>query len=225
MPSRNAKGAECVAMNSPTIFDHVSITSVSCRRSRSPRRCIIFGTSSAGNCQRSARILLSGKPRHSAITAARREGFINNYLATDAVLSNAEALTRMAHDCRGACVKRLFSLLGGWHNRHYSFRNSRSKLPQYFRRMWLGRIFSSVRYLATVRRAIGIPRSLRISTISLSLNGSLPSSRFTRSRIASFTLVLLNDSPVAVWYPGVKKYFISKVPCGVAIYLPETARL
>jgi hypothetical protein len=37
---------------------------------------------------------------------------------------------------------------------------------QYFRRMWLGRMFSSVRYLATVRRAMGMPRSLRIWTIS-----------------------------------------------------------
>src|SRR5438128_1492944 len=62
--------------------------------------------------------------------------------------------------------------------------------------MLLGRIFSSVRYLATVRRAIGMPRSLRISTISLSLNGVLLSSFFTRSRIASLTLVLLIDSPV-----------------------------
>src|SRR5438094_1615294 len=69
---------------------------------------------------------------------------------------------------------------------------------QYFRRMWLGRIFNSVRYLATVRRAIGMPRSLRISTISWSLNGALPFSCFTKSRTACFTLVLLIDSPVAV---------------------------
>ena len=68
----------------------------------------------------------------------------------------------------------------------------------YFRRMLLGRMFSSVRYLATVRRAIGMPRWLKISTISLSLKGELPSSLLTRSRIASFTLVLLIDSPVAV---------------------------
>jgi hypothetical protein len=61
-------------MNSPTIFDQASITSVSCKRSRSPKRCISFGSTSAGACQRSARIFLSGKPRHSAITAARREG-------------------------------------------------------------------------------------------------------------------------------------------------------
>src|SRR3954471_3441930 len=72
-------------------------------------------------------------------------------------------------------------------------------LGQYFRRMLLGRMFSSVRYLATVRRAIGIPRLLKISTISLSLRGEFPSSFFTRSMIASFTLVLLMDSPVAVW--------------------------
>src|SRR5437660_12377469 len=70
---------------------------------------------------------------------------------------------------------------------------------QYFRRMLLGRILSSVRYLATVRRAIGMPRLLKISTISLSLSGALPSSFLTRSRIASFTLVLLIDSPLDVW--------------------------
>src|SRR5947207_13050219 len=91
--------------------------------------------------------------------------------------------------------------------------------------MLLGRMLSSVRYLATVRRAIGIPRLLKISTISLSLNGALPSSFLTRSRIASFTLVLLIDSPGAVWYPGVKKYLISNTPCDVAMYLPEMARL
>src|SRR5437870_9781622 len=79
-------------MNSPTIFDHVSITSVSCKRSRSPRRCINFGTSSSGDCQRSARIFLSAKPRHSAITAARSEGFIKNYLATDGHRWNTDFL-------------------------------------------------------------------------------------------------------------------------------------
>ena len=44
----------------------------------------------------------------------------------------------------------------------------------------------------------GMPRLLKISTISLSLKGAPPSSFFTKSRIASFTLVLLIDSPVAV---------------------------
>src|SRR6266481_540099 len=61
-------------MNSPTIFDQASITSVSCKRSRSPKRCISFGITSAGDCQRSGRVFLSGKPRHSVITVARREG-------------------------------------------------------------------------------------------------------------------------------------------------------
>ena len=70
-------------MKSPTIFDQASITSVSCRRSRSPRRCISFGTISAGDCHRSLCAFLSGKPRHSAITVARRDGFIEYYLATD----------------------------------------------------------------------------------------------------------------------------------------------
>src|SRR5881392_1453205 len=79
------------------------------------------------------------------------------------------------------------------------FNQSREPQAQYFRRMLLGRILSSVRYFATVRRAIGIPRLLKILTISLSLSGALPSSFFTRSRMASFTLVLLIDSPVAVW--------------------------
>src|SRR5258708_26083405 len=41
-------------MKSPTIFDHASMTSVSRRRSRNPRRCISFGTSSAGDCHCSA---------------------------------------------------------------------------------------------------------------------------------------------------------------------------
>jgi len=45
------------------------------------------------------------------------------------------------------------------------------------------------------------------------------------SAIMSLTLVLDMPSPLAVWIPEVKKYFISKMPCGVCMYLPETARL
>src|SRR5260370_6209498 len=86
-------------------------------------------------------------------------------------------------------------------------------------------MFSSARYFATVRLAIGIPRSERISTISLSLNGFRASSLRTKSEMASFTLVLLRAAPAVVWYPGVKKYFISNTPCGVAMYFPEIARL
>ena len=64
-------------MKSPTIFDHASITSVSRRRSRNPRRCISFGISSDGDCQRSGCSFRSGNRRHSAMTAARREAFID----------------------------------------------------------------------------------------------------------------------------------------------------
>src|SRR6266446_2081511 len=91
-------------MKSPTIFDQASITSVSCKRSRSPKRFISFGTSSAGACQRSVCVFLSGKPRHSAITAERREEFIKHYLATDKHGWNTDFLK----DPRGACAKRQF---------------------------------------------------------------------------------------------------------------------
>src|SRR6476620_2896992 len=106
MPSRNATGAEWAAINSPTIFDQTSITSVSCRRSRSPKRCISFGTSSAGDFQLWICVFLSGKPRHSAITAARKEGFINNYLAKDGHGWNTDFDRRG----RGVCAKGLFRL-------------------------------------------------------------------------------------------------------------------
>ncbi len=43
--------------------------------------------------------------------------------------------------------------------------------------------------------------------------------------IISFTLVFDIASPPEVCRPDVKKYFISKTPCGVCMYLPETARL
>ena len=45
------------------------------------------------------------------------------------------------------------------------------------------------------------------------------------SAIMSLTLVLDIPSPLAVWMPEVKKYFISKIPRGVCMYLLETARL
>src|SRR6266404_4144908 len=41
----------------------------------------------------------------------------------------------------------------------------------------------------------------------------------------SLTLVFDMPLPLAVSIPAVKKYFISKIPCGVCIYFPETARL
>jgi hypothetical protein len=151
-------------MNSPTIFDQASITSVSRKRSRSPKRCISLGITSAGDCQRSGRIFLSGRPRHSAMTAARREGFTKNYLATDAVLSNAEAWTPLEHGFQNVVEALVPS--AGFFGRRLTQPPLQPQSPQYFRRMWLGRIFSSPRYFATVRRAIGMPRSPRISTIS-----------------------------------------------------------
>src|SRR5688572_11262093 len=64
-------------MNSPTICFQASITSPSRRRSLKPSCCISFGSNSPGACQRSGRILFAGNPRHSAMTAARREAFMN----------------------------------------------------------------------------------------------------------------------------------------------------
>ena len=86
-------------------------------------------------------------------------------------------------------------------------------------------MFNSVRYFATVRRAMTIPLSLSIFTTSWSDNGLPVSSFLKMSAIMSFTLVLDTPSPLAVCSPAVKKKRISKMPCGVCIYLPETARL
>src|SRR5437870_1269636 len=77
MPSRKATGDECAAMKSPTILLHASSTSVSCNRSFSPSRWINFGKRSAGSAQRFCRIRFSGRPRHSARTWARSDGFIS----------------------------------------------------------------------------------------------------------------------------------------------------
>src|SRR5438046_440716 len=93
-------------MKSPTIFDQASMTSVSRKRSRSPKRCINFGTSSAGDCQRSGRVFLSGKPRHSAMTAARRDEFIKNYLATDGHRWNTDFKSCEAVDTTAATIFR-----------------------------------------------------------------------------------------------------------------------
>ena len=187
-------------MKSPTIFDQASITSVSCRRSRSPKRCISFGSTSAGACQRSGRILFSGTPRHSAITAARREGLTRSLplarppgLPVDVAASHLAPFIRLLFSHRRRAEQR--RTMRGMEHRFFEriIEEALCKAPvflltrrlaqpplqrfnaltlqpepkaQYFRRMWLGRIFSSSRYFATVRRAIGMPRSPRISTIS-----------------------------------------------------------
>src|ERR1043166_4517088 len=165
-------------MNSPTMVFQASITSLSRKRSLNPSCCMSFGSRSPGACQRSGRVLFAGSPRHSATTAARSDAFMKKVTKVKSVTT----LQSQDDRCNHVTVLQF---------------NIDAK-RQYFRRMLLGRIFSSVRYLATVRRAIGMPRSLRISTISLSLSGEEEFSSFTRSKIASFTLVLLIDSPLEV---------------------------
>ena len=94
--------------------------------------------------------------------------------------------------------------------------------------MLLGKILSSVRYFATVLRAIGMPRLPRISTISLSLKGALPDSAFTRSWIASLTLVLLiGASVIGAWIGAgiVSAWERRKVQRGMAIALLVAATL
>src|ERR1051326_2850291 len=62
-------------MNSPTIDDQASITSLSRNRSFRPSFCISFGSNTPGVSHLSGRSFFSGKPRHSWMTAVRREGF------------------------------------------------------------------------------------------------------------------------------------------------------
>ena len=76
MPSRKATGAEWAAMNSPTIEDHASITSLSRNRSFKPSFCINAGNNCEVGCQRSRDGALSRSPRHSWMTAARKEEVI-----------------------------------------------------------------------------------------------------------------------------------------------------
>src|SRR6266404_996169 len=92
MPSRKATGDECEAMKSPTILLHTSSTSVSCNRSFSPRRCINFGKTPTGACHRSGRGNLSGRPRHSAMTWARSDGFISFFTGALSVALFAEGV-------------------------------------------------------------------------------------------------------------------------------------
>ena len=64
-----------------------------------------------------------------------------------------------------------------------------------------------------------------IFTTSWSDSGLAGFSLLKISAIMSFTLVLETSPPLAVCRPAVKKNFISNTPCGVCMYLPETARL
>src|SRR3569833_2494998 len=92
---------------------------------------------------------------------------------------------------------------------------------QYTFRKFEGRIFSYVRYFATVRRAMTMPFSFSIFTTSWSDNGLVVSSLLKISAIMSLTLVLETPSPVAVWMPAVKKYFGAGGPGGGGGGVPE----
>jgi hypothetical protein len=46
-----------------------------------------FGSTSAAVCQRSGRVFLSGRPRHSAITTARREALTRSLRSCDFYLA------------------------------------------------------------------------------------------------------------------------------------------
>src|SRR2546423_5989338 len=80
MPSRKPIGQECVAIKSPTSAFHAPRISLSCRRSRRPSFCITLGRRSAVDSTRSGRGGSEGRPRHSAMTARRRDGLIAGLL-------------------------------------------------------------------------------------------------------------------------------------------------
>src|SRR3990172_9233436 len=101
--------------------------------------------------------------------------------------------------------------------------------PQRFlgarRRRWEGRIASSSRYLATVRRAMTRPRPFRTWAISWSESGLAASSASSRSLIIFLTDREETMSPAPVAIPLWKKYLSSKSPWGVCTYLFVVTRL
>src|SRR5262249_23314164 len=88
-----------------------------------------------------------------------------------------------------------------------------------------GRVPSSSRYLATVRRAIDSPPCLRLRVISWSESGFWRFSWATRSWIIFLTLIDETISPRPVAIPLWKKNFSSKRPWGVWTYLLVVTRL
>src|SRR4029079_7863030 len=64
-------------MNSPTSVFHAPRISVSCIRSFNPSLCITLGRSSAVDWVRSGLGGSEGRPRHSAMTARRRDGVMD----------------------------------------------------------------------------------------------------------------------------------------------------
>ena len=87
-----------------------------------------------------------------------------------------------------------------------------------------GAIFSASRYLATVRRATWMPCSASICASWLSDSGALGSSAATSCRISARTAVLDALPPASVDSDEPKKYFSSKVPYGVDMYLAVVTR-
>src|SRR5438067_1076846 len=93
-------------------------------------------------------------------------------------------------------------------------------------RRWCdGRIPSSSRYFATVRRAMVSPRPLRINATSWSESGFDGSSLASRSWIIFFTETDETISPSPEAMPEWKKNFSSNSPCGVSTYLLVVTRL
>src|SRR5205823_945588 len=93
-------------------------------------------------------------------------------------------------------------------------------------RRWCdGRIPSSSRYFATVRRAMVSPRPLRINATSWSESGFDGSSLASRSWIIFFTDTDETISPSPEAMPEWKKNFSSNSPCGVSTYLLVVTRL
>jgi hypothetical protein len=79
-----------------------------------------------------------------------------------------------------------------------------------------GSIPSWARYFVTVRRAILIPWLRRRRISSWSESGFSPPSEEMISLIFSFTdLEAMSSSPPSRLSPELKKYFSSKMPCGV----------
>src|SRR5262249_22755476 len=93
------------------------------------------------------------------------------------------------------------------------------------RRRWEGRIPSSSRYLATVRRAMVSPCPLSTRATSWSDSGLDTSSAATMSRIFFLMDTEETISPVSEAMPLWKKYLSSKSPCGVSTYLLVVTRL
>src|SRR5256885_1334909 len=99
------------------------------------------------------------------------------------------------------------------------------RLRGWSRRWCEGRMPSSSRYFATVRRAIVRPRPLRIPATSWSDRGLVASSFPRRSWIIFFTETEETISPSPEAMPLWKKNLSSNSPWGVSTYLLVVTRL